>query len=132
MQRETSIVGSNGENSALGSARDDGGKDKGSQGSFANRQQKSPDTKPMGFERLGTGTTVQGMPRSPNVKRGGGASRVEQAFMQEVANRCAQHDEQLFNLEQRYDTMRKVVEEKASREDVRKLTSDKVSREDLD
>ena len=35
-------------------------------------------------------------------------------------------------MEQRYDTLRKVLDEKVNRDDVRKMTQDKVTKEDLE
>ena len=43
-------------------------------------------------------------------------------MVQDLMQRSQQLDEAVFNLEQRYDTFRKNLDEKVTREDVRKLT----------
>lgn len=42
-----------------------------------------------------------------------------------------QFEDVLFNLESRIDTIKKVLEEKANREDIPKLTSDKVTKDEI-
>jgi hypothetical protein len=45
--------------------------------------------------------------------------------------RISQFEDAFFSLDQRYDTLKKLIEEKTSREEFKRITSDKISREEL-
>lgn len=45
--------------------------------------------------------------------------------------RISQFEDAFFSLDQRFDTLKKLIEEKTSREEVKRITSDKISREEL-
>lgn len=57
--------------------------------------------------------------------------RVESGAIGELSTRVSQFEDAFFSLEQRYDTLKKLIDEKTSRDEVKRLTSDKISREEL-
>ena len=58
-------------------------------------------------------------------------SRMDAGALAEISGHMYQMEEAIISLETRYDTVKKLVEEKVCKDDVKKLTADKVTRDDL-
>ena len=68
--------------------------------------------------------------RSPMLKRG--ATRgADSGAIQDLAARLIQFEEAFISLEQRVDAVKKIGEEKTTREDVLRLVSDRVTKEEI-
>lgn len=64
------------------------------------------------------------------LKRGG--TRAEAGAVQDLQNQMYQFEDVVLQLESRIDTIKKVLEDKVSRDDIPKLTSDKVTKDEIE
>lgn len=65
------------------------------------------------------------------LKRGGTRGGADSGALQDMATRLLQFEDAFMALEQRVDAVKKIGEEKTTREDVLRLVSDRVTKEEI-
>ena len=100
--------------------------DKQSQGSLLRKN--SPDNTTKTADKMAS--LMQQQQRSPTLRRG--TSRMESVALNDITARITVFEETLIDFEKRHETLKKMLEEKVTKEEVRKLTHDKVTKEELE